>query len=195
MRSDIAVVILAGGEGKRIGGGKPLLRFRGERLVDRAIRLASRWSDLVAISVRDAAQVQPTGVRVIIDEPGIEGPLGGLFSALLFGANAGRDFMLTIPADMPFLPSDLLDGLQTGIGECACALGSSGGHLHPVCGLWRTSALDRIGTYLAGDRRSLKGFAALVGFREVEWGSGSMDPFFNINTPEDLAEASSRSAD
>jgi molybdopterin-guanine dinucleotide biosynthesis protein A len=54
--------------------------------------------------------------------------------------------------------------------------------------------LDQVATYLAGERRSLKGFATLIGFREVEWPSEPFDPFFNINTADELARAERRAA-
>jgi molybdopterin-guanine dinucleotide biosynthesis protein A len=153
---------------------------------------AREWSDLVAVAARNAAQVEPIEDPFIADAPNVAGPLAGLIAALRFGAEAGRAFILTIPADMPFLPGDLLDRLVLEIGERSCALASSGGHVHPVCGLWRTSALDRIDEYLAGERRSLRGFAELVGYAAVEWPSDPFDPFFNVNSPEDLAEAERR---
>lgn len=195
MSADLAVVILAGGEGSRIGGGKPLKRLAGERLIDRALRIAGRWSDLIAIAVREPAQVRPVNATLIADEPHVGGPLAGLAAALRFGAESDRAFVLTIPADTPFLPKDLADRLRSAIGEGECALACSGGQIHPACGLWRASALNLLATYLAGERRSLKGFAALVGFREVEWKSDPLDPFFNINTPDDLAEAETREED
>jgi molybdenum cofactor guanylyltransferase len=195
MRADVAVVILAGGEGRRIGGGKPLRRLAGERLIDRALRSANSWSDLVVIAVRDPVQVDWVNAPVITDERGIAGPLAGLAAALRFAAQSGARFVLTIPADAPFLPSDLLDRLHCEIGHVSCALASSGGQLHPACGLWRTSALDQVGTYIAGERRSLKGFAGVVGFREVAWPSEPFDPFFNINTADELAQAEPRATD
>ena len=189
MRSDIAVVILAGGEGSRIGGHKPLRQLAGQRLIDHALQQAAAWSDLVAVAVRDPQQVGPITVPVIIDDPDVAGPLAGLISALRFATETGRAFVLMIAADMPFLPNDLLDRLALAIGKCACALASSGGHVHPVCGLWRTSALDRLDEYLASGRRSLKGFAQTIGCREAEWSVGPLDPFFNVNTADELARA------
>lgn len=182
-------MVLAGGEGKRIGGGKPLRVFRGERLIDRALGFARRWSDLVAVGVRDRGQVRPLDAPIIIDELNIAGPLGGLVSALSFGATSGCEFVLTIPADMPFLPPDLLDRLLSEIGHEGCAIACSGEHAHPVCGLWRTSALDHVGGYLTGEKRSLKEFAARIGCKDVEWQCQPLDPFYNINTDDDLAEA------
>jgi molybdopterin-guanine dinucleotide biosynthesis protein A len=185
----IAVVVLAGGEGRRIGGSKPLRVLRGERLIDRAVRFGRRSSDLVAVAVRDRGQVRSVEAPIIVDEPNIAGPLGGLVSALFFGAKSGCEFVLTIPADMPFLPLNLLERLLKEIGQHGCAIASSGGHAHPVCGLWRTSVLDRVGEYLTTDKRSLKDFAARIGCKGVEWQSQPLDPFYNINTNEDFAEA------
>ena len=194
MRNDVALVILAGGEGKRVGGGKPLRRLGGERLIDRAVRQAQGWSDAVAVAVREASQVQPLEAELINDESGVAGPLGGLVAGLRFAQRAGRPLLLTIPADTPFLPADLPERLLESIGDRACALGRSGGRLHPVCGLWRLSALEKAPAYLLSGKRSLKGFAEAIGYVAVEWPGGPTDPFVNINTTDDLAQAERRAA-
>ena len=179
------MLILAGGEGSRIGGGKPLRRLGGRTLLDRAIERAVGWSDCIAIAARDPSQAGATGLPVLVDPPGLEGPLGGLASAL----RLERPAVLTIPSDMPFLPSDLPERLVAALGEKGAALAASRGRVHPVCGLWRSDALARIGDYASTGRRSLIGFAEAVGYAEVEW---TGDPFFNVNSPEDLAEAEAR---
>lgn len=182
-----AVIILAGGEGSRIGGAKPLRRLAGRTLLDRAIERASDWSDEVVAAVRDSAQVGGVGVPILIDPPGLEGPLGGLASAL----RLERRTVLTIPCDMPFLPDDLLERLAAALPGHAAAVAASGGHVHPVCGLWRTDALAQIRAYAATGRRSLVGFAEAIGYAAVEWPE---DSFFNINSPENLAQAERRLA-
>lgn len=192
MSRDVAVVVLAGGEGRRIGGGKPARLLAGESLLQRAIRSACTWSDIVAVAVREAAQIEAGELPVITDEPGIDGPFAGLVAALRFGTARECEFVLTIPADMPFLPADLLDRLTSRIERDGCAMASSGGHLHPVCALWRTSVLDQVDGYLEGDQRSLRGFAELVGFAAVEWPTQPLDLFFNINTADDLRQAERR---
>ena len=105
MSPEVAVVILAGGEGRRLGGGKPLRIVGGERLIDRAVRQARIWSATLAVAVRDAAQVRGCGVEVIHDREDVEGPLGGLASALQFAVARQCELLLTIAADMPFLPA------------------------------------------------------------------------------------------
>lgn len=185
----IAVVILAGGEGKRIGGNKPRRVLGGVSLLDRAITYATSLSRLHAVAVREAAQAGNVRIPVIRDDAQIHGPLGGLVAALRFARNEGADAALTIAADMPFLPPDLADRLIEALPETRAAIACSGGHQHPVCGLWRTEALDAGAEYLGSGRRSLKGFAELVGYVAVEWPADSLDPFFNINSERDLAEA------
>jgi molybdopterin-guanine dinucleotide biosynthesis protein A len=166
----VKIVILAGGEGRRIGGGKPLRMLGGETLLDRALGIARRWSgDLL---VADGST----------DAPGIEGPLGGVAAALALGGD-----VLTIPCDMPFLPDDLPERL--GRQSEAAALAESGGRLHPVCALWRARAADGLAAYAASGRRSLHGFAEAVGYAPVAWSTDPIDPFFNINDADDLARA------
>lgn len=185
----IAAVILAGGQGSRIGGGKPLRTLGRLTLLERALRQARQWSGDVVVAVRDEGQLGETDLPMVLDEPEIEGPLGGLAAGLGFARDAGAGALLSLPADMPFLPEDLAPRLEQAIGGRLAALASSGGHLHPVCGLWRIGALDRLPGYLASGKRSLKGFAEALGFAAVEWPAGPPDPFLNINSAEDLASA------
>lgn len=191
MRSDVAVVILAGGEGKRIGGGKPLRMLRGERLIDRTMDLARGWSDRIAVAIRDRSQVNGVCAELIRDED-VRGPLGGLISGMKFALAEGTPFLLAIAADMPFLPVDLLERLLAAIGDKGCALAESRGQVHPVCSLWRANGLAQAQSYAASGRRSLKGLAASLGCAAVEWQAEPLDPFFNINTSDDLAEAARR---
>ena len=185
----IAVVILAGGEGSRIGGDKPHKLLGGKTLLERAVTLARQWSEKVAVAVREETQLGGTEVRWIRDAPGVDGPLGGLATALRFADGADCDSVLTIPADMPFLPPDLGQRLMGAIGHACVAIATSGGHLHPVCAVWRTSALDVVPDYIASGGRSLRGFAEAAGFEAVEWASDPADPFFNINSAEVLEMA------
>lgn len=188
----IAVVVLAGGEGRRIGGNKPMRLLGDTSLIDRAVELGRQWSDSVAVAVRSEAQVRGGGFACILDDPAIEGPLAGLVAALRFARDEGADGVLTLPADMPFLPADLAGCLGRALGDRRAVIASSGGRLHPVCGLWLTAALDAAPNYLASHRRSLSGFADAVGHIAVDWPAGADDPFFNINSAADLAVAEAR---
>lgn len=185
----IAAVVLAGGEGRRIGGGKPLRMLGGRTLLERAMAQAAGFSDAVAAAVRDPAQLAGLEGAVLIADAPWEGPLGGLAAALAFAREAGRAAVLTLPCDMPLVPPDLAARLGGAIGDQGAALASSGGRLHPVCGLWRADRLEALSAHAATGRRSLKGFAAGIGFVAVDWTVEPVDPFFNVNTAEDLARA------
>jgi molybdopterin-guanine dinucleotide biosynthesis protein A len=186
---EFAVAVLAGGAGSRIGGGKPLIVLGGKTLVERAFERARNWSDFSVVSLRSADQVKPLGLPWIADAPGIEGPLAGLAAALEWAHGQGANALLTIPCDMPFVPDELPLRLIARIGEMGAAIAVSGGNLHPVCGLWRSAAAAEIPAYCASGKRSLQGFARHIGFTEVEWPATARDPFFNINSPADLAAA------
>jgi molybdopterin-guanine dinucleotide biosynthesis protein A len=181
-------VVLAGGEGRRMGGSKPTRRLGGTTLIGRALHLARTYAVHVAVAVRDEGQVVgAAGVRLLLDEPSIEGPLAGLASALRFARGQGADRVLTLPCDSPCLPADFAARLRAALGpSVGVAVARSGGRLHPVCALWSTQALDALPAYLASGRRSLNGFAVAVGLTVVDWPVGGVDPFANANTPEEL---------
>lgn len=185
----IAVVVLAGGRGTRIGGGKPQLRLGGRTLLERALNQAEQWSKTVAVAAGDGTQLDVGCYRNLADEPELDGPLGGLAAALRFARECGVEAVLTVPVDTPFLPPDLPRRLAAAIGISGAAIPTSGGRLHSVCGLWRVQTLDHLRSYAATGRRALMGLAEAAGFVTVDWPAEPFDPFFNINRPGDLAEA------
>lgn len=191
-RSDMRmlVVILAGGEGSRMGGGKPLRRLGGETLIDRAVRRALGWSGEVRVALREAGQAGAVPVPVLLDDPGIWGPLAGLASGLKAARESGFTHVLTLPCDMPFLPEDMAERLSAGAGQ-GVAIAGSGGQLYPVCGLWPVSVLDQVADYVASGRRSLKGLAAIAGMTVVDWPERD---FVNVNDPGELEAAERRLA-
>lgn len=191
MSAGTAVVVLAGGEGRRMGGRKPLRRVGSLSLVAHALARARAWSSNVAVAVRSADQVAgEADAPLILDDPAIAGPAAGLASAFDFSRRTGAARLLILPCDAPGLPADLLARLEDALdlqGDALVAMASSGGTLHPVCALWRVAAGDRLAAYLASGRRSLRGFAADCGMQVVDWEAADPDPFANANTPEDLA--------
>lgn len=187
----LLAAVLAGGEGRRIGGGKPFRRLGGETLLTRALRIASTWSDEVALVVRDARSFEaPTGVLLLTDAPGIEGPLAGLAAALVAARRSGQAMVQTLPCDTPFLPEDLPHRLREAAGV-GVVLPRSGGRLHPACGLWSLSVEQPLLRYALEGGRSLRGLAECVGFGVVDW-PDQPDLFANINTEPELAAAERR---
>lgn len=186
---EFPTVILAGGEGRRMGGGKPLRRLDGRTLIERAVALAGTWSDEVAVAVRDPGQVGDLDVLLIQDREDIPGPLGGLAAALAWAAGQGHDRVLTIPCDAPRLPADLAQRLDAAfVSGVGAVMAESGGRAHPTCTLWRTDAADQILAAGNDGRRSLHAAARRAGSASVDWPDDA--DFFNINTPQELASAS-----
>jgi molybdenum cofactor guanylyltransferase len=183
------IVIIAGGGGRRIGGNKPLRLLGGERLIDRAVRIARLWSEDVRVSLRTAGQLPVVDLPVLLDDPGICGPLAGLSTALAACQASGRQTLLTIPCDVPFLPDDLAPRLEQEIGDRLAAIASSGADLHPTCALWRPEVLDHLPRYVESGQRSLIGFAEAIGSVSVSWDAAH---FFNVNDLADLETAEIR---
>lgn len=184
------VVILAGGEGSRMGGGKPLRLLGNETLIARALRRALGWSSDVRLALRSADQAGEVPVPVLLDDPDIWGPLAGLSSGLRAARELGFTHVLTLPCDMPFLPVDMARRLSAAAGD-GVAIAGSGGQLYPVCGLWPVTALDHVADYVASGRRSLKGLATIVGMTVVDWPERD---FVNVNDSGELELAERRLA-
>jgi len=188
MTGPVAVVVLAGGDGRRMGGAKPLRPFGQTTLVGQAVARARRWSPIVAVAVRARDQIAgDVDAPVLLDDPSIPGPAAGLASAFAFAAGVNAPRLLTLPCDAPRLPDDLLERLDAALGDAGAAVASSLGWLHPTCALWRTDCVGRLPAYLATGA-SLRGFAADCGMVRVDWDPDPEgDPFANANTPEELA--------
>lgn len=186
----IVTAILAGGAGQRIGGGKPDRRLAGVSLLTHALNAAQGSGVPTVLVLRAPDQVSDIQCQVILDDPDIPGPLGGLASALAWADVSGADRVLTIPCDMPFLPADLLARLDHALtGDTGVAVAASDGRLHPVCALWRTSALSVLLPRARAGQLSLNGLSEAVGRAVVDWSIAPRDPFLNINTPDDLVQA------
>jgi molybdopterin-guanine dinucleotide biosynthesis protein A len=189
MNDSLLVAVLAGGEGRRMGGVKALRPFRGAPLVAHAVGLARRWSEQVVVVVRAEGQAAgAVDAPLVFDAGDIPGPLGGLAGALACAVRLGAARLLTLPCDMPNLPADLPQRLAAALGpDCGAALPTAGGELQPTCGLWRAAeAAEQLPDYLASGQSSLRGFAAACGLAVVDFGADAADAFANANSPEEL---------
>jgi len=185
-----ATAVLAGGRGVRLGGGKPMRNLGGATLLDHAASRARSWAAPAVLVVRSPDQAVSTGMPAIHDHPGIPGPLGGLAAALAWGRELGAKAILTLPCDMPFLPEDLPHRLGAAlVPGVAAVMAASEGRRHPICALWRPTVLGDLERRAAEGRLSLHGLADEVGAAVVCWPDAVPDPFFNINTPDDFAQA------
>ncbi|NVN87606.1 MAG: molybdenum cofactor guanylyltransferase MobA [Rhodopseudomonas sp.] len=193
----IPAVILAGGLARRMGGGdKPLQTIAGRSLLDRVIaRLAPQCDGMVLNANGDPARFAAFGLPIVADSiAGFAGPLAGILAGLDWSAanRPDADWMLSAPADCPFLPRDLVTRLhQARVAQNArLAVAASAGQSHPVIGLWEVSLRDELRHALvAEDIRKVGRFIARYPLATVDWPADPIDPFFNANTMNDVAEA------
>jgi molybdopterin-guanine dinucleotide biosynthesis protein A len=190
-------LVLAGGLARRMGGGdKALLRIGGSTILDRALACLSAQCAGVAINANgDPARFAVNGAPVIADNlEGFVGPLAGVLAGLDHLAKEARgiEWLLTVPGDCPFLPDDLVERLHQERRErgkvLACA--KSGDWRHPVVALWPVALRDDLRHALVDeDLRKIEAWTGRHGVAIAEWPTAPFDPFFNVNTPEDLAAA------
>lgn len=191
----LGVVILAGGRATRMGGGdKPLKTVQGVPILSHVIaRVARKGRSLVLNANGDPGRFAAFGLPVIADsQSDFPGPLAGILAGLDWAAGLGLSGdVLSVPGDCPFIPHDLaekLDAARVAANRpLACA--GSGGWTHPVIGLWPVAIREELRTALAGGERKIDRFTARFGCATAEWPAEPFDPFFNVNTPEEWAEA------
>jgi molybdopterin-guanine dinucleotide biosynthesis protein A len=203
-------VILAGGQSRRMGGGdKGLLDLAGKPMLAHVIeRLAPQVGRMVINANGDPTRFAAFGLPVAADTvPDFAGPLAGVLAGMRWSrANApSARWIATAAGDAPLLPRDLVErclealesrphGAMSGV-----ALAVSAGELHPVIGLWPVALADDLEAQLAAGIRKVLAWTDRHGtvpvpFPFVEVGGTELDPFFNANTPQELADLRARLA-
>ncbi len=189
-------LILAGGAARRLGGGVKALRTVGGRTILSRIlaRLAPQCAGL-AISIGGEPDRWSFPPHLVLPDrhPDRPGPLAGVAAGLhhLLRQGETNQLLLTVPGDAPFLPPDLamrLSDARQSAGA-ATAFATSGGRSHPATALWPASILQSLDTFLAEGRRSVGALHSLLGAAGADWPTTPVDPFFNVNSPEDLEQA------
>ena len=195
----IVGVVLAGGQSRRMGGGDKGLRLLGGKPILAYVmeRFAPQVSRIVLNANGDPARFAAFGCPVIADTiSDFQGPLAGIEAALTWiAANSPRTrWAVTVPGDTPFIPTDLVARLLEAVGEGRMAVACSEAGVHPVVGLWPVTMAAALRDALAQEQRKVTRWveqqgAVQVFFPPAEIGKGRIDPFFNINRPDDLGAA------
>lgn len=190
-------LVLAGGLARRMGGGdKARITIGGVTILARVLaRLKPQCSRLIINANDNAARFGDTGLPVVPDSIlGFVGPLAGILAGLDWTAAHAPEAsdIISVPGDCPFLPTDLVARLQAARAEqgqrLACA--RSGEWRHPVVGLWPVALRDDLRHALAEEGlRKIASWTARHGVAIADWPVAPVDPFFNVNAPEDVAEA------
>lgn len=191
-------IILAGGLSTRMGGGNKALQIlAGETLLTRVIARLRPQCGVLAINANgDAEQFDEYELPVIADGfAGFAGPLAGVLAGMEWAAAEGAENVVTVSVDTPFLPEDLVHRLREARGRNGIAVAASAdasGRLrdHPTCGLWPVNLREELREALESGLHRVGQFAASYNPGRAVFDSNPIDPFMNLNTPEDLAQAS-----
>jgi len=190
-------LVLAGGLARRMGGGdKTRIRIGGKTILERVLaRLKPQCAEVILNANGDPARFADTGLPVVPDTvPGFAGPLAGILAGLDWTATHAPAItdVASVPGDCPFLPGDLVARLsaarQAAGVPLACA--RSGDWRHPVVGLWPVALRQDLRKALVEeDMHKIETWTARHGIAVGDWPATPIDPFFNVNTPADAAEA------
>ena len=192
-------LVLAGGQARRMGGGdKARIKIGGVTILDSVLAtLSGQVQGMVLNANGDASRFADTGLDVVADSvPDFAGPLAGILAGLdyLAAQDNGIEWLLSVPGDCPFLPDDLVERLhearrKMGAGvPLACA--RSGEWRHPVVGLWPLALREDLRKALMVEGlHKIEIWTARHGVAIADWPDQPVDPFFNVNTPEDAAKA------
>ncbi|MGH6798159.1 MAG: molybdenum cofactor guanylyltransferase MobA [Roseiarcus sp.] len=195
--SGVPGVVLAGGLARRMGGGdKPLREIGGRSILARVIaRLKPQCEYLLLNANGDPRRFASFGLPVIADDVAHNpGPLAGILVGLDWAAANRPDaqWILSAPGDCPFLPRDLVARLRQAlyVENAELAVAASQGRSHPVIGLWSVALRDALRQALVVEGLSkVDGWTGRYRVATVAWPAEPLDPFFNANTIDDLAEA------
>jgi molybdenum cofactor guanylyltransferase len=190
-------VVLAGGLARRMGGAdKAHIRIGGRTILERVVeRLRPQCAALI-LNANDAPErFADTGLPVVPDSvPDYPGPLAGILAGLDWAAERSLEieWVVSVPSDCPFLPRDLVANLHdarvAASAQLACA--RSGERRHPVVALWPVSLRRDLQRAITGEgARKVDNWIARFTIGFADWPAAPVDPFFNVNTPGDIAEA------
>lgn len=188
-------VILAGGRATRMGGDKAFRLVAGRRLIDHVLARLSGQCGALAINANgDPARFAAFGLPVLADPlPGHPGPLVGVLAGMEWAAALGAEAVISVAVDTPFFPADLVARLQGAATHPGLVLAASidGDRLRaqPTFGRWPVALRHDLREALAAGLRRVTDFTDAHDARLAAFGPQPHDPFFNINTPEDIAAA------
>ncbi len=190
-------LVLDGGRARRMGGiDKGLMALAGRPMIAHAIeRLRPQVARLAISANGDPSRFAPFGLPVVTDDPPeFSGPLAGVLAGLEFCAHSGVRLMhvATLPADTPLAPEDFVARLHAArrAANAEIVVAVSHGTIHHVAALWPAAIAEDLRRAIVEEGvRKVETFAARYAVTTVEWPVEPLDPFSNVNTPEDLARA------
>jgi molybdopterin-guanine dinucleotide biosynthesis protein A len=187
-----ACIILAGGLATRMGGGDKCRQcVGGQSIIARTIATLTPQATPIALNANgDPARFQDLGLSILPDPlPNHPGPLAGILAGLDWAATSGIPWLVSVPGDCPFLPTDLVARLHEARHQATYVVAASGGWAHPVIALWPTHCREALRRTLLAGQRKIDAFTTPHETARAEGPTTPFDPFLNVNTLADLAEA------
>ena len=188
------IVVLAGGQSKRFGGGyKTLYKLNNKSLLNRVIKNFEKLDIEIVLNVNsDEKQFKKTGLTLIKDEfVDFQGPLAGIYSTMNWALKNKKDveWIFTAPSDTPFLNSDLVDKFLIGkySSNTKIILAQNSNKTHPVIGFWHISLFKNLEDFFESDSRKIMHWVEQQNFELLNFENKNY--FFNINSKADLIEA------
>ena len=202
---DIPGIILAGGLSRRMGGGDKGLLMLGETsIIERVIDKILPQVGSLAININgDSSRFPDYKLPIIPDSiKGYLGPLSGILAGMEWAFKNGNRYIATVAADTPFLPDDLIKRLHAMVKSKNLNIGIAASRIlsgddvfiHPTFGIWEVALKDDLRDALANDTRKIMFWAKKfkLDYYYFDTSDKLSDPFFNINTPDDLEKAKYR---
>ena len=194
-KSLVAGAILIGGQSRRMGGGDKCLQLLGgASLLSLIIGIFQPQVQSLLLNANgDPARFDAFGLPVRPDCFGeFEGPLAGILTAMKWAADEKAQWLFTVAGDAPFIPGDLVQRCLTSaiVNEARMVCASSNGRTHPVCALWDIALVEDLERALVerGVRKIDVWTSTIKGVVE-DFSTDPVDPFFNVNAPQDLQTA------
>ena len=197
LKTKFTLLILIGGQSKRMGGGiKSFMLFNNKKIFDRILEKIEPQIDKIIVNFNEKEEILNRYKLPIIKDfkIGYLGPLAGIHAGLtwLKENDPNTEWMITVPGDTPFLPENLVSSFKKKISlnNKKIIMAKSNNKLHPVIGAWHTGLLNSLDDYLNKGLRKILTWAELHSIDFIEYNYKNYDPFFNINTKDDIKEAS-----
>ena len=195
MKKNMMALIMIGGQSKRMGGGiKSLLKFNNKNIFDRILEKLTPQIQKIIINCNSGEEKLTKYELPIIKDlkKGFLGPLAGIHSAMSWGVNNAPEveWLITLPGDTPFIPDDIISKFQKKISKnIKIILAQSNNKTHPIIGAWHVSLLMNLDKHLGLGTRKILSWAELHPMGFINYNYEKYDPFFNINTKNDLEKA------
>ena len=192
---NLPVVILAGGQAKRMGGkDKALIELQNRTLLSHVLEKISGYASPVGLNInKNQEKFTKFNYPILKDKiEGYLGPLSGIFTAINWAKEINEDWVLTLPCDTPYLPNDLIPRLiklaldvdnKFDVISVKC-----NNQTHPVIGLWKTNLIHKLENSLKNGVRKIDLFTSEINIKYIEYffDDFSLDPFLNLNSPSDI---------